>query len=172
MRDRITFKRSIVILILFTLVLILHLIPTSPNHIQTASILDLEGDLVREQRVFYAAGCGGYHLGSDKSKKPLLAGGTEFETQFGKFYAFYFSMSKDYGIDAWSFEDFYRAIKLGQSPEGKHYYPVFPYTSYSSMSGQDIVHLWNFWQKLPISTEPSKEHKLFLSFNMRTNIGV
>ena len=113
-RDRITFNRSIVILILFTLVLILHLIPTSPNHIQTASILDLEGDFVSGERVFFhAAGCGGCHLGSNRSKNLLLAGGTAVETQFGTFYAPYVSMSKEYGIDEWSLEDFYRVIKLG-----------------------------------------------------------
>ena len=171
-RDRITFKRSIVILLLFTLGLISHFILTSPKHIQTGSILDLEGVFVRGERIFYAAGCGNCHLGSDTSKKLLLAGGTAFETQFGTFYAPNVSMSKEYGIGEWSLEDFYRAIKLGQSPEGKHYYPVFPYTSYSRMSGQDIVDLWNFWQTLPISTKPSKEHKLFLPFNMRSNIGV
>lgn len=97
-RDRITFKRSIVILILFTLVLISHFIPTSPNHIQTASILDFEGDSIRGEHVFYAVRCSGCHLGSDKSKNLLLAGGTAFETQFGKFYAPNVSMSKEYGI--------------------------------------------------------------------------
>ena len=171
-RDRITFKRSIVILLLFTLGLILHFILTSPKQIQTASILDLKGDFVRGERVFYAAGCGSCHLGSDRSINLLLAGGTAFETQFGTFYAPNVSMSKEYGIGEWSLEDFYRALKLGQSPEGKHYYPVFPYTSYSRMSGQDIADLWVFWKTLPISNEPSKEHKLFLPFNMRSNIGV
>ena len=171
-RDRITFKRSIVILLLFTLGLILHFILTSPKQIETASILDLKGDFVRGERVFYAAGCGSCHLGSDRSINLLLAGGTAFETQFGTFYAPNVSMSKEFGVGEWSLEDFYRALKLGQSPEGKHYYPVFPYTSYSRMSGQDIADLWVFWKTLPISNEPSKEHKLFLPFNMRSNIGV
>lgn len=171
-RDRITFKRSIVILLLFTLGLILHFILTSPKQIETASILDLKGDFVRGERVFYAAGCGSCHLGSDRSINLLLAGGTAFETQFGTFYAPNVSMSKEYGIGEWSLEDFYRALKLGQSPEGKHYYPVFPYASYSRMSGQDIADLWVFWKTLPISNEASKEHKLFLPFNMRSNIGV
>ena len=171
-REKVTFKRSVFIVLIFTFGLIFHFILTSPKEIQTASILALDGDLLKGKRIFYAAGCGSCHVGSDKSEKLLLAGGTQFETQFGTFYAPNVSMSKEYGIGRWSSEDFYRAIKLGQNPEGKHYYPVFPYTSYSKMSDQDIMNLWRFWKTLPVSDEPSKEHKLFLPFNMRSNVGV
>ena len=59
-------------------------------------------------------------------KSLLLAGETAFETQVETFYTPNVSMSKEYGIGEWFLEDFYRAIKLGQSPEGKHYYPVIP----------------------------------------------
>ena len=33
------------------------------------------------------------------------------------------------------------------------------------MLDSDIVDLWSFWQTLPVSNEPSKDHKLFLPFN-------
>ena len=171
-RERLTFKRSVSIVFIFALGLLSHFILTSPKEIQTGSILDLDGDRIRGERIFYAAGCGSCHIGSDASKKLLLAGGTAFETRFGTFYAPNVSMSKEYGIGEWSLADFYRAIKLGQNPEGKHYYPVFPYTSYSRMLDQDIVDLWRFWKTLPSSNKPSKDHKLLLPFNMRSNIGV
>ena len=110
------------------------------------------------------------HIGSDRSKNLLLTGGTQFET-VGTFYAPNVSMSKEYGIGK-----FLRGLLSGDKtrskPGRKTLLSVFPYTSYSRMSDQDIMDLWRFWKTLPVSDEPSKEHKLFLPFNMRSNIGV
>ena len=49
---KIDFKRSVLIVLVFTLGLIFHFILTSPREIQTASILALDGDLVNGERVF------------------------------------------------------------------------------------------------------------------------
>jgi len=60
----------------------------------------------------------------------------------------------------------------GTSPEGRHYYPAFPYTSYSAMSYQDVKHLWTYLQTLePIATE-NKPHDLAFPFNISRGIGL
>ena len=51
-REKVTFKRSVFIVLVFTLGLIFHFILTSPKEIQTASILAIDGDLVKGERVF------------------------------------------------------------------------------------------------------------------------
>ena len=52
----ITFKRSVFIVLVFTLGVIFHFILTSPKEIQTSSILALDGDLVKGERVFMLRG--------------------------------------------------------------------------------------------------------------------
>ena len=172
LRDKVSFTRSIFILAAFAVGLACHFYLTAPRAIDMTEIKVLSGVRENGERIFYAAGCGSCHLGTDRSEKLMLSGGRSFETQFGTFYAPNVSMSKEFGIGEWSLENFYHAIKLGQSPLGKHYYPAFPYPAYSRMLDSDIVDLWSFWQTLPVSNEPSKDHKLFLPFNMRSNIGI
>ena len=54
-------------------------------------------------------------------------------------------MDKVYGIGTWSEKDFANAVRHGVSPEGKHYYPSFPYTAYVNMADQDIADLWAYF---------------------------
>ena len=43
------------------------------------------------------------------------------------------------GIGDWTFEDFARSLTEGLDPEGRHYFPVYPYPFYTHMTSQDIV---------------------------------
>ena len=54
--------------------------------------------------------------------------------------------------DVWQSQaDFFNAMRQGTSPEGKHYFPAFPYASYARMNDQDIANLWAFMATLPIA---------------------
>ena len=46
------------------------------------------------------------------------------------------------GIGDWTFEDFARSLTEGLDPEGRHYFPVYPYPFYTHMTSQDILDLW------------------------------
>ncbi|MDB3930328.1 cytochrome c [Paracoccaceae bacterium] len=129
-------------------------------------------DLTNGEYIYLAAGCSSCHITQGSKNKLILAGGQKFETPFGRFIAPNISNSVKYGIGSWEFIDFYNALKLGQSPEGQHYYPAFPYTSYSKMKDQDIKDLWTFWKTLPSSETPNKDHELPILFDIRRNIGV
>ena len=67
---------------------------------------------------------------------------------------------------------FYKAIKFGQSPERRHYFPAFPYVAYSKIGDQDIADLWSFWKTLPSIETPNVEHEIKFPFNIRRNIGI
>ena len=131
-----------------------------------------EADPNNGSYVYLAAGCNSCHVSEEDPKKGYLAGGQKFETNFGTFVAPNISNSKLYGIGNWDFEDFYGAVKLGQNPEGNHYFPAFPFTSYSRMTDQDIADLWSFWQTLPSVDIPSGEHEISFPFNIRRNLGI
>jgi mono/diheme cytochrome c family protein len=59
----------------------------------------------------------------------------------------------------------------GVSPKGEHYYPAFPYTSYTRMTDQDIADLFAFLNTLPPSDVASLPHQIGFPFNIRRSLG-
>ncbi len=109
--------------------------------------------------IFRAAGCAGCHTDADHDGA-FLAGGRALETEFGTFYTSNITPHPDFGIGRWSEEDFLRALTEGISPEGKHYYPTFPYPSYTRMSREDILALWAYLRTVPAAPRPNQAHEL------------
>ena len=147
---------------------------SSPKVKQYQDLVTLTADFENGEKIFLASGCGSCHSDPQASpeQKTVLSGGQLFETPFGRFYAPNISTSKQNGIGNWSLSDFERAVRQGVSPDGAHYFPVFPYTAYQHMKDQDLVDLWAYWQSLPASEQASKNHDLPLLFGIRRNVGV
>lgn len=125
-------------------------------------------------RIFWAGGCASCHVAPEAKPgdAPILSGGKKFETAFGTFYAPNISPDPDQGIGTWTQKQFARAVTLGVSPAGAHYYPAFPYTSYTLMEPQDVTDLFAFMQTLPASEEPNKAHDVGFPFSLRRGVGV
>lgn len=109
--------------------------------------------------VFHLAGCMSCHTDTEH-KGALLAGGLRFNTPFGQFYSPNITPDPVHGIGKWTEADFIKALRTGVSPQGKQYYPVFPYTAYSQMQLSDIKALWFYLRTIPAIAQPSKEHEL------------
>ncbi|MEC7488987.1 MAG: cytochrome c [Pseudomonadota bacterium] len=135
-----------------------------------AHLGNISGEPIRGLYVFRAAGCASCHTAPNDEDNFVLAGGQEFKTKFGTFYAPNISTSKTHGIGNWKLEDFSNALRRGLSPEKKHYYPIFPYTSYRLMTDQDLVDLWTFWQTLPATENPNKSHVVSWPFGIRSTL--
>lgn len=135
---------------------------TMPRFLPNLSIFQQVGDPVKGEDVFNIGGCGSCHsaAGAEAEDKLILSGGRSFETPFGTFYAPNISPDPEFGIGGWTTKNLANAMMSGVSPEGKHYYPAFPYTSYARMNPNDIVNLKAFLDTLPASTEPSLSHDL------------
>ncbi len=118
---------------------------------------DHQASAERGAYIFAAAGCKGCHTA--KNGEPL-AGGRELETPFGTFYGPNITADPKHGIGTWSDADFIRALGQGVSPDGRDYYPVFPYTSFTRMTGEDMLDLKAYIFSLPAVAEPSPEHEL------------
>ena len=65
-----------------------------------------------------------------------LAGGFTIDTPFGKFLSPNITSDIEHGIGGWSLEEFVTALSAGTSPQGEHYFPAFPYTSYAAITAQ------------------------------------
>ena len=120
--------------------------------------------------VFALGACASCHVtpGGD----PLvLAGGREFVTEFGTFVAPNITPDQSAGLGTWSQEQFFSAMLHGTSPEGKHYFPAFPYAAFTKMTDQDVANLWAYLATIPASDQPSQPHRLTFPFNLRAGVG-
>lgn len=96
-----------------------------------------------------------------------MSGGRAIKTPFGLMYGGNLTPDKETGIGNWSNEDFIRAMKLGKAPNGQHYYPVFPYTSFQSITTEDLLSLKAYLFLLPAVKKENKPAELSFPFNMR-----
>jgi mono/diheme cytochrome c family protein len=123
----------------------------------------------RGKALFSAAGCQGCHT-DVKNKGALLAGGRAFKTPFGIYYSPNITPDKTHGIGAWSNRDLARALRDGLNPEGSHYFPVFPYPSYSGMSDDDIMDLKSYLFSLSPVAKANRDHNIKFPFGWRFSV--
>jgi len=121
--------------------------------------------------LFRAGGCFSCHT-DVAHDGAALAGGRALATPFGTFYAPNITPDRETGIGAWSAADFRRALREGLSPSGAHYYPAFPYPSYTLMSDEDVAALWAYLTTLPAVRHANRPHDLTLPFRVRAAVGL
>ena len=119
--------------------------------------------------IFNLAGCEGCHT-DKKNNGPRLAGGRAFETDFGTFYSPNITPDVQTGIGVWTYADFKTAMRHGRAPDGSHYFPSFPYTSYTRMTDEDLKALWDYLKSQPGVTRENKDHDLSPPFGWRWTV--
>lgn len=144
---------------------------TRPEKVAADRFASLTPDETRGEAVFWAAGCASCHKEEDGENSLELPGGQHFASPFGTFIAPNISTDPDTGIGGWSQLDFASAVLNGTSPDGSHYYPAFPYTSYAKMTDTDVADLWAFMQTLPAVSRENEPHDLGFPFNIRLSLG-
>ena len=60
----------------------------------------------------------------------------------------------------------------GVSPDGQHYFPAFPYTSYQHARRDDVLDLFAYLKTLPAVSGKVRDHDVGFPFNIRRNIGI
>ena len=60
-----------------------------------------------------------------------------------------------------------RAMREGRRPDGAHYFPAFPYPSYTRIVDSDLRDLWAYLRSLPPSARANQEHDLKFPFGFR-----
>jgi mono/diheme cytochrome c family protein len=150
---------------------------TAPSTLSAQSLTDHVADAVAGERVFWAGGCASCHATPVNGKrargedKLLLGGGMELESPYGVFRVPNISPHPKDGIGGWTDLDFVNAMQRGVSPDGRHYYPSFPYTSYARMPVEDVLDLKAFLDTLPAVAGVAADHELGLPWSLRRGIG-
>jgi mono/diheme cytochrome c family protein len=129
-------------------------------------------NLANGQTIFNAGGCSSCHAVPNQPDRFRLGGGLAIPSPFGTFYAPNISPDPDDGIGLWSESDFVRAVRKGISPEGTHYFPAFPYTSYAHATVQDVRDLFAYLKTLPPVSGKVRDHDVPFPFDIRRNVGI
>ena len=129
-------------------------------------------DLANGQVMFNAGGCASCHAVPDQPDRLRLGGGVAIKSPFGTFYAPNISSDPTYGIGKWTDADFVNAVMHGVSPDGQHYFPAFPYTSYQHARREDVLDLFAYLKTLPPVAGKVRDHDVRFPFDIRRNIGI
>ena len=130
------------------------------------------GDAARGRVLFDAGGCASCHMSPGSDDPTRLGGGAVLHTAFGGFVVPNLSPDRAAGIGAWSVADFVRAMREGVAPDGRHYYPSFPYPSYQRMTGSDLADLFAYLNTLPALPDRQADHDLAFPFSIRRGLGL
>lgn len=129
------------------------------------------GDPTHGEYVVRLAGCNSCHTDPKKKDAPL-AGGLELKSPYGTFHVPNITPDAETGIGRWNEGDFIRAMTEGVAPDGSHYYPAFPFTSYTRMTSQDLLDLKAFLDTVRPVRNVVPPHDLRFPYNFRFGLGV
>jgi mono/diheme cytochrome c family protein len=130
-----------------------------------------QGDAKRGEYIAKAGGCVGCHTETREGAIPY-AGGRALKTPFGTFFGPNITPHPQAGIGGWSEADFMRAMREGRRPDGAHYFPAFPYPSFTRIVDGDLRDLWAHLRTVKPSDRVSEPHDLPFFLRWRFLIGV
>ena len=129
-------------------------------------------NIANGRAMFLAGGCSSCHA-TPRQNDPLhLGGGVALKSSFGTFYPPNISQHPRDGIGAFTELEFINALLKGVSPDGQHYFPAFPYTSYQRMTLSDVRDLFVYLKTLPPVEGRAPAHELSFPFNIREGVGL
>jgi len=143
---------------------------TIPATVPASALAPHTPDLANGKTMFDTGGCAACHA-PNQDERTRLGGGVALKSPFGTFYAPNISSDRNDGIGAWSEANFVTAMLKGTSPDGRHYYPVFPYTSYQRMKLDDVRDLFAYLKTLPPVAGKVRDHDLPIHFKIRRTLG-
>ncbi len=130
-------------------------------------------DLANGKVMYDAGGCISCHKPIKGADALLPSGGSQLKTPVGVFYPPNITSDKATGIGGWSDLQFVNAMQRGISPDGRHYFPAFPYTSYAHMKTSDVLDLKAYLMSLKaVETSSNKTTSIFAAPMLRRGMGL
>ncbi|APW43793.1 cytochrome c [Rhodoferax saidenbachensis] len=133
---------------------------------------EIPADNSRIARGAYLARMGNCALCHTARGGESYAGGRNFDTPFGTIFSSNITPDRAHGIGSWTAEDFWRALHLGESREGRWLTPAFPYTNFTHITRSDSDDLYAYLRSIPSSLNPNTAHTLRWPYNTQFALGV
>lgn len=138
--------------------LVVFLLLTRPRPVRRDALPSHRPDPANGEVLFHAGSCLACHKpakDAPAAEAGLPVGGAPFPTPVGTFFPGNLTPDPETGIGRWSPLDFVNAMMRGLSPEGRHYFPAFPYPSYAAMRIEDVLDLRAYLATLPAVRSPA-----------------
>ncbi|EKD91839.1 MAG: Cytochrome c, partial [uncultured bacterium] len=97
----------------------------------------------------------------------VLAGGFPISTPFGTIYTPNITPDKKTGIGNWTDAQFIKAMREGISPEGKYYYPAFPYLFFNKITTSELLAIRAYLNAIPAINYIPPKNTMMFPFNWR-----
>ena len=124
------------------------------------------GAVARGAYLAIVGDCAACHT-DEKAGGAPLAGGPALVTPFGTFYAPNITPDPRTGIGDWTKAQFKRALREGINQHGAYMFPVFPFTSFTNMTDQDIGDLYAYLMSVPPVTRRAPPDAIKFPFGWR-----
>ena len=137
----------------------------------TATAADAATELVQRGEYLATAGdCIACHTAP--GGKPM-AGGLSLATPIGALVSTNITPSKTHGIGNYTLAEFSDALRKGVRADGRHLYPVMPYTAYAKVNDEDMQALYAYFMQAvaPVDSAPPATPLPF-PFNLRGAMAV
>jgi mono/diheme cytochrome c family protein len=144
---------------------------TAPQRVAASALAAYTPNLDNGKTMFLGGGCASCHATPKQADKTRLGGGLGLKSPFGTFFTPNISPDRKDGIGGWSEADFVTAMWKGTAPDGSHYYPAFPYTSYQRMKLEDVRDLFAYLKTLPPVEGKPRDHDLPFYLKIRRLLG-
>jgi len=144
---------------------------TAPQRVAASTLAPHTPNLDNGKTMFLVGGCASCHATPNQEDKTRLGGGLGLKSPFGTFFTPNISPDRKEGIGGWSEVDFVTAMWKGTAPDGSHYYPAFPYTSYQRMKLEDVRDLFAYLKTLPPVEGKPRDHDLPFHLKVRRLLG-
>ena len=146
---------------------------TSPDPLPASAIPSHTPDRANGEVLFNAGSCYACHkAAAGAAVASLPSGGTPFKTPIGVFYPQNLTPDPETGLGRWSEADFVNAMTRGLSPDGRHYFPAFPYMAYRAMPIAELIDLRAYLMGLPAVKAVAPRHTLPLLGFARRGVGL
>jgi mono/diheme cytochrome c family protein len=123
---------------------------TRPDPLPSSAIPAHIANLANGEVLYHAGSCFACHKPPAGATKPQLpSGGLPFKTPIGVFYPQNITPDPETGLGRWSAADFVNAMTRGLAPDGRHYFPAFPYMAYRAMPVAELLDLRAYLMSLP-----------------------
>jgi mono/diheme cytochrome c family protein len=170
-RSRLMRRLLIAVAVLVLIGIAIFWFVTAPQTVPANALGPHTANLDNGRTMFFAGGCASCHASPNQEDRTRVGGGMALKTPFGTFYPPNISPDPKDGIGGWSEANFVTAMWKGTAPDGSHYYPVFPYTSYQRMQLDDVRDLFAFIKTLPAVAGKTREHELPPYLRFRRMLG-
>jgi mono/diheme cytochrome c family protein len=144
---------------------------TKPQVVTASELPAYQPNLDNGKVMFFAGGCTSCHATPKEEDRTRLGGGMELKSPYGSFYPPNISPHPKDGIGSWTEAQFVTAMMKGTSPDGRHYFPSFPYASYRHMTLADLRDMFAFIKTLPPVEGRVRDHDVRFPFNVRLALG-